>query len=116
MIRARFLGYLVALVIAGGLVAPLARANMAPPLQEFRLGFTVEKTSDGPRITSIEKNSVAEKAGLRKGDLILAIDRRYAKTLSSADLKAFTDDVHVWPVKLIVVRNGEEVLDIHLES
>jgi predicted metalloprotease with PDZ domain len=116
MIRARFLACLVAIALAVGLAVGLAHANMAPPLEEFRLGLSVEKTRYGARIIDVEGNSVAEKAGLKKGDLILAVDRRYAKKLSAADLKALTDDAHVWPVSLIIVRNGEEILDFRLQS
>jgi len=116
MIGARILALLVALGAFGFLAQDTAQANMAPPLEEFRLGLAIQKTKDGPLITKIEKDSVAEKAGLKKGDVILAVDRRYAKKLSSADLNSFANDVHVWPVELIVVRDGEEILDFRLES
>ena len=116
MIRARILALIVALGAFGFLLQNTAQANMAPPLDEFRLGLELEKTKDGPLITKIEKNSVAEKAGLKKGDLILAVDRRYAKKLSSTDLKSFANDVHVWPVEIIVVRDGDEILDFRLQS
>lgn len=116
MIRARILAFIVALGAFAFLVQSGAQANMAPPLEEFRLGLAVEKTTDGPRITQIEKGSVADKAGLKKGDLILAVDRRYAKKLSEADLNSFANDIHVWPVELIVVRGDEKILDFHLES
>jgi predicted metalloprotease with PDZ domain len=116
MIRARILALFVALGAVALLTQSVAQANMAPPLQEFHLGLAVEKTKEGPRIIKIEKDSVAEKAGLKNGDVILAVDRRYAKKLSDADLKSFANDVHVWPVELIVVRDGEDILDFRLQS
>jgi predicted metalloprotease with PDZ domain len=116
MLHARILALLLVLGALGFVAQNAAQANMAPPLDEFRLGLAIDKTKDGPQITNIEKDSIADKAGLKKGDLILAIDRRYAKKLSSADLKSFADDAHVWPVDLIVVRDGEEVLSFRLQS
>lgn len=116
MIGTRILALLMVFGTIGFLMQDTARANMAPPIEEFHLGLAVEKTDEGPRITKIEKNSVAENAGLKKGDLILAVDRRYAKKLSDDDLKSFAEDVHVWPVDVIVVRDGENIVDVHLEQ
>jgi predicted metalloprotease with PDZ domain len=97
------------------LAMPLAsQANMAPPLG-YRLGITVEKTPEGPRIASINKDSEAARAGLRVGDIILAIDGRYAKTLSDSDLKAFSEERHSWPMNLIVAR-GDEVITLRVPS
>ena len=97
------------------LVMPLtSRANMAPPVG-YRLGMTVEKTGQGPRIKAINKDSEAARSGLQVGDIILGVDGRYAKMFSDSDLKAFTDDLHSWPMKLTIAR-GDEVLSLRVPS
>ena len=105
MTRMRVLAVLVVLGFAALLAPPIAQANMAPP-RDFVVGLTLEKTTDGPRIKTIEKGGAAEEAGLRVGDLILGIDQRYAKLMSDADLKAFAEDPHPWPFEIIIVRDG----------
>jgi C-terminal processing protease CtpA/Prc len=103
---------LLALIVmtAAGLapVAP-ARANMAPPQHEFRLGLGLERTDEGFRVSSLEKGGTAERAGLLIGDVVLAIDGRYAKAYSAADVKSLLEDMHNWPVSFIIVRNREDV-------
>ena len=89
-----------------------SQANMAPP-QGYRLGIAIEKTQEGPRIIAVNKGSEAERAGLQKGDLILGVEGRYAKTFSDSELKAFTDDMHSWPIQLIIAR-GDEVIALRV--
>ena len=93
-------------------IAPSARANLAPPI-EFVVGLTLEKTPEGPRVATIAKGGVADKSGLKVGDLILGIDERYAKTMSDEDLRAFVEDTHPWPLDVIVAR-GEGILTVRL--
>lgn len=112
----RFAIFLLALFLVAPLWVGSASANMAPPLDEFRLGLSLTSSSDGPKIAKVDKGSVAAKAGVEVGDVILAIDRRYAKTYSKKELKAFAGDVHVWPVEIIVLRKGREVITLRLES
>ena len=96
------------------LAASTASANMAPPLNEYRLGVKLDRTRQGVLVLTLEPGGAAEKAGLKTGDLILAIDRRYSRSFSRDDLKAFAEDTHVWPVQLILVRHGTEVMDLQI--
>jgi len=91
-----------------------SQANMAPP-RGYRLGISVEKTQEGPRIVSINKDSEAARSGLEIGDVILGVDGRYAKTFSDSDLKAFAEDMHSWPMKLIIAR-GDEVVSLRVPT
>lgn len=116
MVKSTRITVFLSLIVAACLVGGLARANLAPPGKEYRLGLTLEQTADGPRIAALDKNGEAAKAGLAKGDLILAIDRRYAKVMSADDLKAVTDEPHIWPMDFIIVRNRDEVVVIRIES
>jgi predicted metalloprotease with PDZ domain len=92
------------------------RANMAPPVHRFFVGVTLEKGDDGPRIASVTKGQAGDKAGLLVGDVILAVDSRYWKALSDADLKTFAEDEHIWPVDVIIVRDREDVTSFHIEG
>ena len=101
----------IALILV--LAMPLAsQANMAPPIG-YRTGIAVETIETGPRIVSIDKGSAAERAGLQIGDIILGIDGRYAKTLSDAELKAFTGEMHSWPTTLVIAR-GDQVVSLRI--
>jgi predicted metalloprotease with PDZ domain len=106
------LGVVALLFCLVPMLAVSVRANMAPPM-DFIVGLTLEKTADGPRIATIAKGGVADKAGLKVGDLILGIDEHYAKTMSDEDLRAFTDDSHPWPFEVIVAR-GNDIVTVRL--
>lgn len=93
-----------------------ARANMAPPVHEFRFGMTLQKTSEGPRIASIEKGGAADHYGLQVGDLIIAVESRYWKAMSDADLKSFAEEIHTWPISIIAVRNDEDVMSLYIQG
>ena len=104
----------VVLGLAVMLAASAATANVAPPLNEYHLGIALERTRQGVVVLKVEPGRAAEKAGLKTGDLILAIDRRYSRSFSRDDLKAFAEDTHAWPVQLILVRHGTEVMDLRI--
>ena len=104
-----------AIALAFLLAMPVvSQANMAPPVG-YRLGIVVEKTQDGPRIVSVDKSSEAARSGLQAGDIIIGVDGRYAKTFADADLKAFTDERHSWPMNLIIAR-GDQVITLRVPS
>jgi C-terminal processing protease CtpA/Prc len=93
-----------------------ARANMAPPVHEFHVGLTLERTAEGFRVTAVEKGSPAGRVMMKVGDLILGIDARYWKKFTDADIKSFVNDVHTWPITLIVLRtDGESIETIAIE-
>lgn len=99
----------IALALASG-----APANMAPPTREYHLGLTLAQGGEGPQIVSLTKDGVAAKNGLKTGDILLAVDQRYHKAMSAADLKSFAEDAHVFPIELVVLR-GEHVSTYFIE-
>ncbi len=103
---------LVTALLAAILFGSSVHANMAPPVEAFHLGLKLESIRTGARVLQVEKGLAADKMGVRAGDIILAIDRRYARSFSKADLKAFQDEEHVWPLELIVVRDGRDVIEL----
>jgi S1-C subfamily serine protease len=115
MTRFPALAVLLSIAAIGLSTEAPVRANMAPPTHEFRVGLTLEKSAEGPRVGSLEKNGVAERNGLRVDDVILAIDQRYYKAMSAGDLKSFTDDVHLFPIELVILRDSERVSTYSVE-
>jgi S1-C subfamily serine protease len=109
MTRFPALAVLLAIAAIGLSTEAPVRANMAPPTKEFRIGLQLAKSAEGPRVSSLAKNGVAERSGLLVDDVILAIDQRYHKALSAGDLKSFTDDVHLFPIELVILRDSERV-------
>ena len=91
------------------LAAGCAMANMAPPVHEFHAGLTVACTRDGLKISTLEKDGAAQRAGVQIGDLVLAVDGRWFRAMSAADIKAFAEDIHGWPIHLILVRGRQSV-------
>jgi membrane-associated protease RseP (regulator of RpoE activity) len=51
----------------------LATPRPAPAATRPRLGITLEPAADGVRIAEVSAGSIAEQAGLRKGDLLLEV-------------------------------------------
>jgi C-terminal processing protease CtpA/Prc len=61
------------------LVSADVRADVAPPYPEFHTGFQVEEAAPYPKINNVVKGSPADKAGLKTGDYVIALDGRYSK-------------------------------------
>jgi C-terminal processing protease CtpA/Prc len=57
-----------------------ARADIAPPYPEFTTGVDISEGEPYPKVTAVAKNSPAEKAGVRPGDAVLALNGAYGKT------------------------------------
>lgn len=71
------------------------------------LGVTTEKNADGAKISEVTKGSAAEKAGLKKGDIIMKVDEEKItgpETLSDAIGFKKPDDV----VKVTYKRDGKQ--------
>lgn len=96
------------------LAAEASTANAAGEVESV-FGFRVEKSHpalkekysvntdrEGVIITSIDPSGAAFQAGLREGDLIIAVNRKPVKT--PADLKALADDLNGGTVLFQVVR------------
>jgi uncharacterized iron-regulated protein len=85
-----------------------------PVTFESRLGFTLKLTPRGGRITKVEPESRAEKAGMRSGDLLLRAGGkpfRVLMDLHRAAVRAHKDDE---PLVLGIERNGSRK-ELHLD-
>ena len=71
-----------ALVVVSGLVgaALFARADVPPPYPEFGIGARLEEAEPFPKLAQVVRGSPADKAGLKQGDAVLAIDGSYSKS------------------------------------
>ncbi|MBI1212937.1 MAG: hypothetical protein GC190_15855 [Alphaproteobacteria bacterium] len=107
----------LALIVSFALVfiAIPASANMPPP-EPFKLGITGRLNNEGLLLTSVEKGSKADEHGLRNGDVILAADHIYAKSMSPKELKEVVEGLHVWKVELVVLRNGRDVTVLEIRA
>jgi hypothetical protein len=105
-----------ALCAAITLIAHSASANMAPPVHDFRAGLALARNAEGLRVTSLEKNGTAEKVGVHVGDILLSIDGHWFKAMPAADVKAFVEAVHGWPIELILVRDRARVQSLTLKK
>ena len=71
------------------------------------LGVTTEKVDDGVKVTAIVKGSAAEKAGLKKGDVITKVgDEKITDPESLSDVVGFKKPKD--EVKVFFKRNGKE--------
>jgi C-terminal processing protease CtpA/Prc len=94
----------------------LANANIALPRVEYSMGLTLQSTTAGPKVASVDPKSAGAKHGIKKGDLILAIDGRYAKTLPRESLKDFATGKHDWRTDVILVRNNKDVITVTVDG
>ncbi len=108
---------LVFLIVIVLLLSPAAsvQANMAPP-EPFALDVGVANDKDGLRITSVQKGSRAENAGLKVGDIILGIDGRYVKSLTSNEQQELVIGRHTWQAEVIIVRNHRDIMIIKVRG
>ena len=88
-----------------------ARADIAPPYPEFETGVSVDEAEPYPKVSKVAKGSPAEKAGVKAGDFVLALNGAYGKTPApfyfwAKGLRGPKDS----KMQLIVLRNDSEVL------
>ncbi|MFN6961890.1 MAG: ChaN family lipoprotein [Rhodocyclaceae bacterium] len=75
-----------------------------------RLGVATEQAGEALRITEVMTGSVAEAAGLRKGDLLVSVAGRPAKSLATLRSLVQRQTPGTWlPLK---IRRGDEELEI----
>jgi hypothetical protein len=86
--------------------------NVISTPDRVRLGFHPDRTFEGPgvKVTSVVKDTTAEKIGLRKGDVVRELDGVVIATLG--DLSGvLARKKHGTPVR-VVVRRGEEDVEL----
>lgn len=88
-----------------------SRADIAPPYPEFHAGVDISEAEPYPKVTAVTKNSPAEKAGVKAGDFVLALNSAYSKTPAPfyfwmKGLRGPKDS----KMQLIVLRGNAEVI------
>jgi len=78
------------------------------PLNPATLGVLIEDTDDGVIITDILEGSAAQKTGLRRGDVILKINKRYVFT-SGGLLKTLHPFKPGDKIKITCLREGKAI-------
>lgn len=88
--------------------------NSADP----RYGFDCTRDTAQPiKVTSVSANSIADRQGLRVGDIIKSINKRFTSTLSEAELNSFLSGPIGSKVVLTIWRvGGVDLFDITLEK
>ncbi len=72
----------------------------------LKLGVFIQETKEGLKVIDVTKNSIAEKAGIKKGDIIIGINSSKIKNLADLKLELFFlkkgDEIHIK-----IVREGK---------
>jgi len=85
---------------------PFEMGPVGPPANSGFLGIRLREEEDGPVIDDVTKGSAAEKAGLKKGDMVLSVA---GKRMASAErLIAAIQRYKAGEVVSMKVRRGEE--------
>jgi Do/DeqQ family serine protease len=80
----------------------LTVVNISPAVAEE---LSIDLSSDGVAVAEVEDNSPAANVGLRKGDIVLAIDGE--KVASSRDLGAYSDRPRQYFWRITINRGGQ---------
>jgi C-terminal processing protease CtpA/Prc len=91
-------------------------ADIPPPYTEYTIGASMTESEPFPKIDRMTKGGPAEKAGVRVGDLVLALNGAYSK--SNAPFYFFAKGLRGPKnsvAELIVLRNGAQVLVIKVK-
>lgn len=103
----------ISAVLLSALAAVGARADIAPSRPEYHAGVQIQEAQPYPVVSEVATGSPAEKAGVRKGDRLLALNGGYARTQVpfysfARGLRGQKDS----KLQLILLRNDKEVLVI----
>jgi uncharacterized iron-regulated protein len=83
------------------------------PTSKVKLGVILENTDNSVRIKSISENSNAERAGLKDGDLLLAING--TELIDIEDLTDKLKSLDVGDRALMIVKRGSEEMDVEIQ-
>jgi len=106
---------LVAFVAVAGW-ASSGRADMPPPYDPYGIGARLEEATPFPRLTDLHKNGPADKAGLKKGDAVIAIDGSYSAS-GRVPFYFFARGMQGprnSTVELVILRNEQQVFTVKI--
>ncbi len=105
--RHRLYATLAVLLLTLLALATLAPRILAPDPRPRPLlpGLTLENSATGLIITSVQGNSIADNAGFRTGDHIVALDER--KIFSRADVARYIARRHPKVIDMTLVRGAQ---------
>lgn len=112
----RFVHAVVIFLLAGFAGGSHAIADVPPPYDPFGIGARLEEAVPFPKFVEVQRGGPAEKAGLKKGDGVIAIDGRYSK--SSAPFYFFARGLQGpkdSAVDLVILRDGSSVLVVRIK-
>ena len=75
-------------------------------VKERKIGVYIEETGKGLKVVKVKKNSPAEKAGIKKGDIIVQFNGREIKDLVDLKVELFFSQQEN---SITVLRNGKKV-------
>ena len=96
--------------------ASSGRADMPPPYDPYGIGARLEEGQPFPRLTDFHKNGPADKAGLKKGDAVIAIDGGYSAA-GRAPFYFFARGMQGprnSTVELVILRDNQRVFTVKL--
>ena len=103
------------LLISFVFVLSSARADVPPPYDPFGIGARLEEAEPFPKLAQVQRGGPAERAGLKNGDGVIAIDGSYAK--GNAPFYFFARGLQGPKnsiVELVVLREGRQVLVVKI--
>jgi len=112
----RLLAFLVAFATISLAAVFPASADVPPPYTEYTVGASMTDGEPFPKIDRVGKGGPAEKAGVKVGDQVIALNGVYSKTNApfyffAKGLRGPKDSV----AELIVLRNDAQVIVIKIK-
>lgn len=93
-----------------------SRADVPPPYEVYSIGATLSEGDPFPVVASVVKGGPADKAGVKTGDGVIAIDGGYSK--GSAPFYFFARQLggpQGSVVELVLLRDGHQVLTVKVK-
>jgi hypothetical protein len=114
-LKMRVLAIAVFAVIAGFAAAALADAP--PPYDPYGIGARLTEAEPFPKLVDVRGGSPAQRAGLKNGDGVIAIDRSYSKSgrvpfyFFARGMQGPQDSM----VELVILRDEREVFTVRVK-
>lgn len=103
-------------LIAFMFVTSATRADVAPDYVVYTIGAQLEEADPFPKLTKVTAGGPSEKAGLKNGDAVIAIDGSYSKGVApfyffARGLQGPRNSV----VELVILRDGKSVSTVRIK-